>query len=99
MPKILIERQTGLEATDAYTKIKSMLADDKDLRKFDAGYQCQFDDAALTGAAKGKQFSADLKVAGSPTTVALTIDLPIMLTPFKGMVENLLKTKLEKILS
>jgi hypothetical protein len=53
----------------------------------------------MTGAAKGKQFSADLKVAGTPTTVALTIDLPIMLTPFKGMVENLLKTKLEKILA
>jgi hypothetical protein len=99
MPKIVIERETGLNATEAYTKIKSMLADDKDLRKFDAGYQCQFDDAQLVGAAKGKQFSADLKVDGTPTKVALTVDLPIMLTPFKGMVENLLKTKLEKILA
>lgn len=99
MPKILIEKETGMSPGDAYSKIKTMLADDKDLRKFDAGYQCLFDDAAMTGAAKGKQFSADLKVASGPTKVALTIDLPIMLTPFKGMVENLLKSKLEKILA
>lgn len=100
MPKIVIEKQTSLSASDAYEKIKAMLADDKDLRKFDAGYQCQFNDQAMTGAAKGKQFSAELRVSThSSTKVELTIDLPLMLTPFKGMVENTLKTKLERILA
>jgi hypothetical protein len=99
MPKIVIEKQTTLSANDAYQKIKAMLADDKDLRRFDAGYQCQFDDGGLTGSAKGKQFSANIKVAGSPTKVELSIELPLMLTPFKGVVENTLKSKLDKILA
>ena len=100
MPKITIEKQTSLSAEDAYQKIKTMLADDRDLRKLDSGYQCQFDDGAKTGSAKGKQFKADMKIfSESPTKVELVIDLPIMLTPFKGMVENTLKTKLEKILA
>ena len=100
MPKITIEKTTGLTAEDAYSKIKDMLADDPDLRKLDRGYQCQFDDGAKTGTAKGKQFSAALKVTSqSQTKVELTVDLPIILTPFKGMVETTLKTKLEKILA
>lgn len=100
MPKITIQKQTDLSADDAYQKIKALLADDKDLRKLDSGYQCQFDDGTKTGSAKGKQFKADMRVTSeSPTKVELVIDLPIMLTPFKGMVENTLKAKLEKILA
>lgn len=100
MPKILIEKQTNLSAQDAYEKIKTLLADDKDLRKLDSGYQCQFDDVAKTGSAKGKQFQAKMAIhSESSTKVELTIELPIMLTPFKGMVENTLKAKLEKILA
>ena len=100
MPKIVIEKQTSLNAADAYQKIKSMLADDRDLKKFDAGYQCQFDDSGMTGTAKGKQFTANMKIeAHSPTKVELTIELPLVLTPFKGMVENMLRTKLDRILA
>lgn len=100
MPKITLEKETGLSASDAYQKIKSLLSDDKDLRKLDSGYQCQFDDNSKSGSAKGKQFNAQMKIhEQSPTKVELVIDLPIMLTPFKGMVENTLKAKLEKILA
>lgn len=100
MPKIVIEQETKLAAVEAYQKIKTMLADDADLRKLDSGYQCQFDDAAKTGSAKGKQFQAAMRInEGSPSKVELTIDLPLMLTPFKGMVENTLKAKLNKILA
>ena len=100
MPKIHIEKQTTMTATDAYQKIKAMLTDDSDLRRLDASYQCQFDDGSFVGSAKGKQFSAALKVhEQSPTKVELSIDLPILLTPFKGMVENTLNKKLDKILS
>ncbi len=99
MPKILIEKETSLNATDAYNKIKNLLSDDKDLRRLDSGYQCQFDDGAKTGSAKGKQFCANMRIhEGGSTRVELTIELPLLLTPFKGMVESTLKTKLDKIL-
>ena len=100
MPKILIEKETSVSANDAFEKIKTLLSDDRDLRKLDSGYQCQFDAAARKGTAKGKQFTATMLVHEGPKTkVELTIELPLMLTPFKGMVENTLRGKLEKILA
>ena len=75
------------------------MSDDKDLRKLDSNYQCQFDDKSLTGSAKGKQFEAKLKVAsGSKTQVTLEVSLPLLLTPFKGMIENTLNKKLDSVL-
>lgn len=75
------------------------MSDDKDLRKLDSNYKCQFDDGTLTGTAKGKQFEAKLKVvSGSKTQVSLEVNLPLLLTPFKGMVETTLNKKLDSVL-
>lgn len=104
MPKILIERETQLPPLEAFEKIKTLLSDDKDLRRLDSGYQCQFDVASKKGTAKGRQFTAVMQVqeglqTGTSTRVELTIELSLVLTPFKGMVETTLKRKLEKILA
>ncbi len=69
------------------------------MRKLDSNYQCQFDEKSLTGTAKGKQFEAKLKVvAGAKTQVTLEVSIPLMLTPFKGFVENTLSKKLDSAL-
>lgn len=100
MPKISIEKTSNLTPQDTFSKIRSFLSDDKDLRKLDANYQCQFDEKALTGTAKGKQFEAKLKVdSGSSTKVTLEISLPLLLSPFKGFVEKTLRQKLDSVLS
>src|SRR5262245_29479446 len=99
MPKISIEKTSSLSPEETFSKIKTFLTDDKDLRKLDSNYQCQFDEKSLTGSAKGKQFEAKLKVAsGSKTRVSLEISLPLLLTPFKGMVEKTLTHKLDSLL-
>jgi len=99
MPKISIETTSSLSPQDTYTKIKAILADDKDLRKLDSNYKCQFDDGTLSGTAKGKQFEANLKVAkGSSTQVTIEVSLPLLLSPFKGYVEKTLRQKLNSVL-
>jgi hypothetical protein len=100
VPKISIEKTSALSAEDAFSKIKDFLSDDKDLRKLDSNYKCQFDEKALSGTAKGKQFEARLAVAkGSPKTkVTLEVSLPLLLTPFKGFVEKTLNQKLDAVL-
>lgn len=101
MPKFKVESKSKYSAEETYKKIKDMLESDKDLRRLDSGYACQFNDGALTGTAKGKQFQADLTVspAGGGSSVAIEVNLPLLLTPVKGMVQTTLQKKLDSALA
>src|SRR5438046_1972197 len=100
MPKIIIEKNSKLPVGDAFQKIKTMLSDDRDLRKLDSNYKCQFDESKMTGTAKGSQFEANMQIkqAGAASIVRLEVQIPLLLTPFKGMVEKTLTQKLDTIL-
>ncbi len=100
MPKFKVEKTTNLAAKDSYAKIKQFLSSDPDLKSLDSSYQCHFEEEALTGSAKGKKFNAEMQVHvdGDKSKVEITVDLPLMLMPFKGLVENTLNKKLSQLL-
>lgn len=100
MPKLKIQKKSGLNASDAFNKVKSVLADDKDLKKLDPGYSCKFDDSKLTGSASGKLFKAEMNVRGEGggSAVEIIVDLPIALMLAKGLVEKTLSRKLDESL-
>ena len=100
MPKLSIKRQSEVAPQEAYSKVKSFLAEDQDLKKLDAGYSCTFDDSALTGKATGKMFKADLSVKGQGqgSEVEIVVDLPLALTLVKGQIEKILGKKLKDTL-
>lgn len=100
MPKIKVEKNSSLPAKDSYEKIKSFLSNDPDLKNLDSSYQCNFQDELMKGTAKGHKFNADLEVTslGQESKVQIIVDLPLMLLPFKGLVENTLNKKLTKLL-
>ena len=100
MPKFKVEKTTQLEAKESFDKIKTFLSSDPDLKMLDSSYQCQFQDDQLTGSAKGQKFNANLLVTkeGPQSKVEITVDLPLMLMPFKGLVENTLNKKLAQLL-
>ncbi len=100
MPKFTIDHISSHSAQDAYKKIKEFLSEDQDIRRFDPKLQCSFDDAAMSAGLRGSQFKADMAVlsAGAGSKVEVTVDLPLMLTPFKGKVQDTLQRKLAKYL-
>lgn len=100
MPKFKVETQSKHSPEDTYQKIKGLLENDKELRKMD-NYTCQFNDQNLTGSAKGGKFQADMRVTPQASGAAVEIDvnLPLMLTPVKGLVQSTLQKKLENILA
>jgi hypothetical protein len=99
MPKFKIEKNTNLEDKEAFRRIKEFLNDDPDLKKMDPSYKCQFDETNLRGTATGSKFKAQLSVShSSSTTVCIEVDLPIFLTPFKGLVESTLEKKMDHAL-
>lgn len=101
MPKLKIQQKTSHPALEAFSRVKAVLNDDKDLKKLDPSYTCKFDEAKLMGVAHGKMFKADMHVKSSPsgTEVELHVDLPLTLALFKGIVESTLKKKLEESLA
>jgi hypothetical protein len=101
MPKFTIEHTSSHSAKEAYEKIKTFLDRDEDIQRFDAKLKSNFDDGSMTGSIKGSQFKADVAVLteGKGSKVQIAVDLPMLLTPFKGKVQETLQKKLAKYLA
>ncbi len=101
MPKFTITTPSKSSSQETYKKVKAFLETDEGLRKLDSGLSCTFDDQKLNCNAKGSQFKADMqiKAQGAESLVEVTVDLPFMLTPFKGKIQETLQRKLDKVLS
>jgi hypothetical protein len=101
MPSIKVEKQTQLSADDSFKRISDLLSNDKDLRKLDSKYKCEFNSKDFTGTADGSMFKAkmNIKEAKGGSKVEITVDLPFHLALVKGMVERTLQKKLEEALS
>lgn len=101
MPKFTVETKSKHSPQETYQKIKSLLESDKDLRKMDSSYVCNFNDSAMSGTAKGSKFEAAMRIspAGSGSNVAIDVSLPMMLGMLKGVVQSTLEKKLEHTLS
>jgi hypothetical protein len=56
----------------------------------------------LSGTAKGSKFTANMKVvsqAQGSSLVTIDVDLPLLLTPVKGLVQSTLEKKLKAALA
>lgn len=100
MPKVTVDHKSQLEAKDAYEKIKSFFENDADIRRLDPSMKCEFSTTEMKGKAKGSQFKADIAVSsdGGGSVVSVIVDLPLLLTPFKGKVQETIQKKLSKYL-
>jgi hypothetical protein len=101
MPSIKVEKQSELSANDSFKRISDLLSNDKDLRKLDAKYKCEFNAKDMTGVADGSMFKAKMNVKEEKggSKVEITVDLPFHLAMVKGMVQKTLQKKLEEALS
>lgn len=101
MPKITVNHKCNLPAKDAFSKIKTFFETDADIRRLDPKMKCEFAEGSLVGKATGSQFKADIAVTGQDggSAVTVVIDLPLLLTPIKGKVQEIVQRKLNKYLS
>lgn len=101
MPKITVSHPTQTAAKDAFEKIKNFFETDQDIRKLASDMKVTFTEDKMAGKATASQFSADFSVKpeGSGSLVSVLVDLPFILTPFKGKVQETLEKKLKKYLA
>lgn len=96
MPTIDIKYPSNKSPKQSFDIFTEVLKNDKDLKKLDPQYQCEFNDESLSGTAKGSQFKASMKIVeqASGSEVQLTVELPFHLGLVKGMVKKTLEKKL-----
>ncbi len=101
MPKFKIEYPSIKDADEAYKTIKGFLSKGSEIAKLDAKAQCTFDDSKKSASISGSQFKAEMNVAstGPQSQILITVDLPFLLMPFKGKIEESLVKMLNKHLA
>ena len=98
MAKFTINHDVKQPVDKTFTAVEKVLSKGDDLKKYDPKIQCTFDAASKTCNIKGSQFKADLKVEpkGSGSQIVVTVDLPLLLLPFKGKITESLVRLFEK---
>lgn len=98
MPKISIDYPTSHGVTDTYSKLKDFFEKTDEIKKYDPKVECKFNDPARSCDLKGSQFKGDFKVVESKggSQVTINIDLPFLLTPLKGTIQDSLLKMLKK---
>lgn len=98
MAKFTIEHQCASNQGQTYDKIKNLFEKEVDLTRYDSNAKCHYDDAKMCCVVKGGQFNAVLSVnpQGPGSKVSIVVDLPLLLMPFKGKVQESLEKMLKK---
>ncbi len=98
MPKVKLSHISKNSPEECFAKIQKLFENDKDIRKLDANFSCEFDEDNLCGSANSKQFKAEMEINdhSDGSEVNLVISLPMHLALAKGMVKTMLTKKLEK---
>ncbi len=101
MPKFKIEHPSTKDADETYKAIKGFLSKENEIVKLDAKAQCTFNDSKKSASISGSQFKAEMNVAaeGPASQISITVDLPFLLMPFKGKIQESLVKMLKKHLA
>ncbi len=101
MAKFTVTTNSNQTSQETFSRIKSFLNSEDELKKIDAKIVCTFDDKSLIANANGSQFKAQMQVKpqGETAQVEVTVDLPFLLMPFKGKIQEMLQKKLGKVLA
>lgn len=95
MPKVAVEQEVKGSPDKVYAAVKEYMQGRDTLKKL--GAEIEWKDKAKSAVISGGSFAGAISVAGDAkkSLVSITIDLPLLMSPFKGKV----KEELEKHLS
>ena len=95
MPKVQVEQEVKGSSEKVYAAVKEYMSGRDTLKKI--GAEIEWKDKAKCAVISGANFEGEITVEGDSkkALVCISIDLPLLLTPFK----NKVKEELEKHLS
>lgn len=101
MPKFNIQHNSSHSIDKTYDIVKGFLSKGEELKRFDEKVSCGFDDSKKTCSIQGSQFKAEVSILanGANSKVSVEVDLPFLLMPFKGKIQESLGKMFSKHLS
>ena len=97
MPQVKVKREIAGEKKKVYAAVKKYLEGRDTMKKL--GASIDWDDKAQKAVIEGSSFSGaiDISEKSGKALVQIVIDLPLLLTPFKGKVEEELTKHLGRV--
>jgi hypothetical protein len=97
MPKVQVKREITGEKKKVYTAVKAYLQGRETLSKL--GATMDWNDKGCCAEIEASNFSGNISVTekSGKSLVEIAIDLPLLLTPFRGKVEEELKKHLSRV--
>lgn len=97
MPKVQVKREISGEKKKVYGAVKEYLEGRDTLKKL--GAEMDWNDKTCSADIEASNFKGNLSVTekSGKSLVEISIDLPLLLTPFKGKVEEELKKHLGRV--
>jgi hypothetical protein len=97
MPKVQVKREIAGEKKKVFSAVKEYLEGRDTLKKL--GATLEWDSKACTADIEATSFKGFLSVTekSGKSTVEISIDLPLLLSPFRGKVEEELKKHLGRV--
>jgi len=102
MPKVKIEKTLKMQAKKLFDTVNDVLTHDKEVKALEPNLSLETSDTpdGVEGQIKGSRISGNFEIkedAKGTSTINITLSLPLMLSPFKGVVEKRLQDKLNSI--
>lgn len=97
MPKVEVEQEVKGSTEKVYAAVKQYMQGRDTLTKL--GAEIEWKDKANTAMISGSNFAGEILVEGDgkKALVTISIDLPFLLSPFKGKVKDELEKHLSRI--
>lgn len=97
MPKVQVKREISGEKKKVFTAVKAYLEGRGTLKKL--GASMDWNDKSCSAEIEASNFSGNISVTerSGKSLVEICIDLPLLLTPFRGKVEEELKKHLGRV--
>jgi hypothetical protein len=101
MAKFNVEHACSKDQNSTFDEIKNFLSKESEYKKFDAKAKVTFDESKKSCHIEGSQFKAIMSVIpkNDKSVVSINIEIPFLLMPFKGKIEETLKKMLSKHLT
>ncbi len=100
MPKVKIEKTLNMQAKKLFETVQSVLENDREVKALEPKLSLNSKETkeGIKGQVMGSRISGDFEIkedADGLSTINIVLSLPLMLSPFKGVVEKRLQDKLE----
>ena len=102
MPKVKIQKKLSIPPKELFAAVKDVLTNDKELKALEPNLEIcneSIGDDKISADVTGSRVAGSFNISstGEDSTIDIDIKLPLMLAPFKSVVQKKIEEKLAKI--